>query len=149
MDVVASAAALEASGEKVYHLEVGQPCSGAPPEVCAAAKEAIASQQLGYTPAKGLLPLRRAILDHYERKEGVPLGSVDMERVVVTTGSSGGFLLVFHACFDQGDAVAVGMTCYPCYRNILKAMGVETQSLPLNAEYKITAKELRAEVRKP
>jgi aspartate/methionine/tyrosine aminotransferase len=71
---------------------------------------------------------------------------VDVERVVVTTGSSGGFLLVFHACFDAGDTVGVGTTCYPCYRNILQAMGVATASIPLNGDFKVTALELGREV---
>ena len=130
----------------MYHLEVGQPNSPAPPAVCAAATEALATERLGYTPAKGVLPLRKEIVSHYERKEGLAPGSLDVERIVVTTGSSGGFLLVFHACFDAGDAVAVGMTCYPCYRNILGAMNVETVSIALNAEFKVTAAELRQEV---
>ena len=45
--------------------------------------------------------------------------------VVVTTGSSGGFLLAFLACFDVGDRVAVSSPGYPCYRNILSALGCE------------------------
>eukprot|EP00614_Pseudopedinella_elastica_P008849 CAMPEP_0172606316 /NCGR_PEP_ID=MMETSP1068-20121228/26514_1 /TAXON_ID=35684 /ORGANISM="Pseudopedinella elastica, Strain CCMP716" /LENGTH=428 /DNA_ID=CAMNT_0013408989 /DNA_START=29 /DNA_END=1315 /DNA_ORIENTATION=+ len=145
MDVMARAAALEAKGRKVYHLEVGQPQSGAAPRVCEAAQKAITEEKLGYTLAKGLTPLRRKIVEHYSSKAGV---EIPIERVVVTTGSSGGFLLVFHACFDAGDHVAVGMTCYPCYRNILNAMNVVTPSISLNAEYKITARELGQEVKR-
>ena len=146
MDVVAAAAGLEAAGRKVFHLEVGQPVTGAPREVQVAASRAIREQVCGYTVSTGVEPLRRAIVRHYELKEGLAEGTLSPSRVVVTTGSSGGFLLVFHACFDVGDTVAVGMTCYPCYRNILSAMNVETVSIPLNAEYKLTATELRGEV---
>ena len=50
---------------------------------------------------------------------------VDVDDVVVTTGSSGGFLLAFLSCFDVGDRVAVSSPGYPCYRNILTALGCE------------------------
>jgi aspartate/methionine/tyrosine aminotransferase len=50
---------------------------------------------------------------------------VDVDDVVVTTGSSGGFLLTFLSCFDVGDRVAVSSPGYPCYRNILAALGCE------------------------
>lgn len=116
MDVVAAASALEAAGRRVFHLEVGQPVSAAPPEVKAAACRAIREQVCGYTVSAGIVPLKNAIVRHYEDKEAIAQGSLSSERIVVTTGSSGGFLLVFHACFDPGDVVAVGMTCYPCYR---------------------------------
>ena len=72
--------------------------------------------------------------------------AVDPSRIVVVTGSSAGFLLVFTAAFDPGDVVAIPTTCYPCYRNILGALGVGTANLPLNEEFKITAKELMEEV---
>jgi aspartate/methionine/tyrosine aminotransferase len=74
--------------------------------------------------------------------------AVDSARVVVVTGSSAGFLLVFTAAFDPGDVVAIPTTCYPCYRNILGALGVGTANLPLNKEFKITAKELIEEVQR-
>ena len=114
--VCGHASALEAAGRRVFHLEVGQPVSAAPPEVKAAACRAIREQVCGYTVSAGIFPLKNAIVRHYEDKEAIAQGSLSSERIVVTTGSSGGFLLVFHACFDPGDVVAVGMTCYPCYR---------------------------------
>ena len=43
----------------------------------------------------------------------------------VTTGSSGGFLLAFLAAFEAGDRVAIGRPGYPCYRNVLTALGCE------------------------
>ena len=52
------------------------------------------------------------------------------EDVVVTTGSSGGFLLAFLAAFDAGDRVALARPGYPCYSNILAALGCEVVELP-------------------
>ena len=142
---MALAVELEGQGRSISHLEVGQPLMPAPPQVLAAAKSALDSDRLGYTHALGIVPLREAIARSYQRRyKGVP--AVDPDDVVVVTGSSAGFLLAFTALFDGGDAVAVPQTCYPCYRNILGALAVETVSLPLNDEYKITGKELRAAV---
>jgi len=45
--------------------------------------------------------------------------------VVVTTGSSGGFLLAFLAACEVGDRVAIARPGYPCYRNVLAALGCE------------------------
>lgn len=72
--------------------------------------------------------------------------SVDPKKIVVTTGSSGGFLLAFTAAFDVGDTVAVASSGYPCYRNILGALGVNLANVPINAEFKLTAKELKNEI---
>ncbi|MFC5013219.1 aminotransferase class I/II-fold pyridoxal phosphate-dependent enzyme [Nocardioides plantarum] len=77
---------------------------------------------LGYTPATGLRELREAIAGHHRRTHGV---EVDPDEVVVTTGSSGGFLLAFLAAFEAGDRVAIARPGYPCYRNVLAALGCE------------------------
>ena len=144
MDVVQAAVAMESTGRKVYHMEVGQPSTGATQAVKKAASEIVLSdEKLGYTESMGVMPLREAICEHYRKKEGVEL---DPRRVIITTGSSGGFLLAFNACFDAGDCVAVGTTCYPCYRNILKAMDCDPVPIELNSEYKLTAAELKKEV---
>uniref|UniRef100_A0A6U4FYL8 Aminotransferase class I/classII large domain-containing protein n=1 Tax=Phaeomonas parva TaxID=124430 RepID=A0A6U4FYL8_9STRA len=146
MDVVESAQALEAEGHRVYHLEVGQPSTGAPAAVKRAAARALDTEKLGYTQSKGIPELREAIIKHYYEVGGIPEGSLDPERLVITTGSSGGFLLAFAACFDKDDHVAVGSTCYPCYRNILESMDCHPAIIQLNKEFKLTATQLRAEV---
>ena len=64
----------------------------------------------------------------------------------MTTGSSGGFLLAFTAAFDPGDIVAVASSGYPCYRNILGALGCELANINVNNEFKLTAKELGEEL---
>jgi aspartate/methionine/tyrosine aminotransferase len=90
--------------------------------VRAAAAAALHLNQLGYTVALGIPELRAAIAASYLDRHGL---HVDADDVVVTTGSSGGFLLTFLSCFDVGDRVAVSSPGYPCYRNILAALGCE------------------------
>jgi aspartate/methionine/tyrosine aminotransferase len=126
MEVLRDANARAAAGEEVLHLEVGQPGSGAPQAVIDAAKRALDQDQLGYTEALGIPALRRRIARYYRDTYGV---DVDADRVVVTTGSSGAFLLGFLAAFDAGDRVALAAPGYPAYRNILAALGIEPVEL--------------------
>jgi aspartate/methionine/tyrosine aminotransferase len=133
MDVLRAANDREAAGEEVLHLEVGQPGTPAPAPVRAAAKAALESARLGYTDAMGVPPLRARIARNYAELYGVEL---DPRRVIVTTGSSGGFLLGFLSSFEPGDRVALAAPGYPAYRNILTSLGVEPVLLPCDLEHR-------------
>jgi aspartate/methionine/tyrosine aminotransferase len=151
MDVLRRANQLEGEGRTIYHCEVGQPESGAPKTVAQAAVAALTGDadqsRLGYTDAFGLLALREKIAEHYKEKYALPTDKeVGTDRIVVTTGSSGGFLLAFTACFDAGDVIAIASSGYPCYRNILQALGCELANVSINEEFKLTANELRQEI---
>ena len=122
MDVMRAASALDVAGEDIVHLEVGQPSTAAPALVREAAVAALQTDKLGYTDAFGIAPLRERIAAHYQDFYGV---NVDPAGVIVTTGSSGGFLLSFLAAFDVGDRVVLAAPGYPAYSNILSALGVE------------------------
>ncbi|MBM3540853.1 MAG: aminotransferase class I/II-fold pyridoxal phosphate-dependent enzyme [Alphaproteobacteria bacterium] len=130
MDVLRAANERAAEGKDVLHLEVGQPGLGAPGAVVEAARAAMASDKLGYTEAFGVPALRARIARHYRDAYGI---AVPVERIVVTTGSSGAFLLAFLAAFDEGDRVAMAAPGYPAYRNILAALGVEVVEIPTGA----------------
>jgi aspartate/methionine/tyrosine aminotransferase len=131
MEVMRAANAREATGKAVYHLEVGQPGTGAPQGVIRAAQAALVDQRLGYTEALGTIELRQAIVGHYKSFYGI---SIDIEQVVATTGSSAGFVLAFLSAFDPGDLVALASPSYPCYRNTLSALGIEPILLPCGTE---------------
>jgi aspartate/methionine/tyrosine aminotransferase len=122
MDVMAAAARIEAAGGHVIHMEVGQPAAGAPKTAIAAARVALEAGRIDYTSALGIPSLRERIARHYRDAYGC---DVSPERVVVTTGSSGGFILAFLAMFEPGDRVAVTVPGYPPYRHILTALGCE------------------------
>lgn len=139
MDVMEAANALERAGRRVLHLEVGQPSTPAPAVVREAAARALADDRLGYTVAMGVPQLREAIAAGYAAKGA----SVSPERIVVSTGSSGAFLLAFISAFNAGDRVAVAAPSYPCYRNILQALDVEVVPVPCGPE---TRYELTAEI---
>ena len=133
MDVMQAAAEREAEGKSTYHLEVGQPGTRAPAGVLEAAHRALESQRLGYTVALGVPELRSVIARRYQSYYGA---TVDPSRVVVTTGSTGGFVLSFLAVFDAGDRVAMVAPGYPCYRHILSAFGIEPVLLQAEAEHR-------------
>ncbi len=138
MDVMRAAARREATGKDVLHLDVGQPSSAAPGPVLAAAKSALDANRLGYTDALGMPELRVRIARHYLDFYGTEL---DAERIVVTTGSSGAFLLSFLAAFDQGDRVGLALPGYPAYKNILAALEIEVVEIPVDgsSRYQPTA----------
>ncbi|MBI2702219.1 MAG: pyridoxal phosphate-dependent aminotransferase [Mycobacterium sp.] len=127
MDVWLAAAERQRTHGDLVNLSAGQPSVGAPEPVRAAAAAALHLNQLGYTVALGIPELRAAIAADYQRQHGI---SVEPDAVVVTTGSSGGFLVAFLACFDVGDRVAMASPGYPCYRNILSALGCEVVEIP-------------------
>jgi len=127
MDVVSAANARQRARGDMISLAAGQPSTGAPAAVRAAAAEALGSQTLGYTEQLGVPELREAIAGHYARRYSLEVSAHD---VVITTGSSGGFLLAFLSAFDAGDRVALARPGYPAYRNILTALGCEVVELP-------------------
>jgi len=143
MDVMAAAARIEAQGGHVIHMEVGQPAAPAPRTAVAAAKAALDKADIGYTAALGIPALRGRISRHYAEAHGV---TVEPERIVVTTGSSAGFILAFLSLFEPGDRVAVACPGYPPYRHILTALGCEPVLLPISeaTRWSITIDALRA-----
>ena len=131
MDVKREATLLEQAGDRIVHMEVGEPSAPPPRLVREAAIRALGGGPIGYTDALGLFSLRQRIARHYAEAYGQ---YIDPQRVVITTGSSGGFIMAFLALFDISARVAIPCPGYPAYRNIFSALGVETVDIPVNAE---------------
>ncbi|MGR3291111.1 MAG: pyridoxal phosphate-dependent aminotransferase [Paracoccaceae bacterium] len=127
MDVMESARRAEALGQHIIHMEVGQPGTPAPAAAREALKAAMETDAMGYTVALGLPELRSRIARLYMERYGV---TIDPERIVVTSGSSGAFILAFTALFDAGDRVGLGNPGYPSYRQILRALDVNPIAIP-------------------
>jgi aspartate/methionine/tyrosine aminotransferase len=131
MEIYGAAERRRAIGLPVYNLAAGQPSTGAPAEVLAAARAALVSDKIGYTAALGIPRLREAIAEHTRSWYRIEVSAAN---VVATTGSSGGFLLSFLAAFDPGDAVAMPRPGYPAYRNILASLGCEVLEFECGAD---------------
>jgi aspartate/methionine/tyrosine aminotransferase len=134
MDVMDAARRAEEAGRHIIHMEVGQPGTGAPKGAVRALTRAMETQPLGYTVALGLPALRRRIAQMYGDWYNVDLNP---DRVVITPGSSGGFILGFTALFDSGDRVGIGAPGYPSYRQILSALGMCPVDLPTAPEHRL------------
>jgi len=143
MDVVAAAGRLEAQGRRIIHMEVGQPAAGAPATAIAAARAALSTGPLGYTETLGIASLRQRIARAYSEWHGL---DIDPARIVVTTGSSAGFILAFLAAFEAGDRVAMALPGYPPYRYILTALGCEPVWIETSAQtrWSMTSEALMA-----
>ena len=144
MDVVAAAARLEAQGRRIVHMEVGQPAAPAPSTAIAAARAALSGGKLGYTETLGIPSLRQRIARSYGEWHNL---DVDPQRIVVTTGSSGGFVLAFLAAFEAGDRIAMALPGYPPYRHIVTALGCEPVGIACSAQtrWSLTAESLLRE----
>jgi len=147
MDVMSAAERIEAAGGHVIHMEVGQPAAPAPRTAIAAARAALDGGRIDYTSALGIPSLRERIARHYLDTYGC---SVDSGRIIVTTGSSGAFILAFLAMFEPGDRVAVTVPGYPPYRHILTALGCEPVLIETSGDtrHALTGEALLAEHRK-
>lgn len=143
MDVMREAKTLARAGAEIVHCEVGEPGAAPPRPVREAAIAALSGGRVSYTEALGIPSLREAIARNYATKYGV---TVDPARVIVTTGSSGGFVLGFLAMLDHGGRIGIPNPGYPAYRNILDALGIE--SVPIEtgpqSRYALSAAAIRA-----
>ncbi|MCA3624550.1 MAG: aminotransferase class I/II-fold pyridoxal phosphate-dependent enzyme [Methylobacterium sp.] len=143
MDVMREAKTLARAGAEIVHCEVGEPGAAPPRPVREAAIAALSGGRVSYTEALGIPALREAIARNYATKYGV---NVDPARVIVTTGSSGGFVLGFLAMLDHGGRIGIPNPGYPAYRNILDALGIE--SVPIDtgpqSRFALSAASIRA-----
>jgi len=120
MEVLERAVELEAKGEPIIHLEVGEPDFPTPVCIREAAAQALRDGKIGYTHSLGILPLREAIAAHYHAKYGV---EVSPDRILVTAGTSPAMWMVFSAMLEAGDEVILSDPHYACYPNIIRFCG--------------------------
>lgn len=143
MDVWKAAAERQRTHGDVLSLAAGQPSTPAPTAVLRATRLGIDSELFGYTETFGILQLRETIAGYHHDRYGI---DVDPDDVVVTTGSSGAFTLLFLAAFDVGDTVVVARPGYPAYRNTLTALGCNVVELDCGPDtrYQPTVEMLEA-----
>jgi aspartate/methionine/tyrosine aminotransferase len=144
MELLERAKAMEANGEDIIHMEVGEPDFTTPQQVRDEAIKAIAGGQTFYTHSLGIAELRQKISTHYEKREGL---FISPDRIVITNGTSGAFLLLLAAVLlEQGRTLAISDPGYPCYRNFALLVDAEVITLPVSAEtgYQIVPEQVAA-----
>ncbi len=122
MDIMERANAVEKKGQTVVHMEVGQPGTSAPKAAKDFLKASMEDNPMGYTVALGLPDLRKKIAELYGDWYGL---DVDWNRIIITGGSSAGFILSFTALFDKLDKVGLPNPGYPSYRQIIKILDLD------------------------
>ncbi len=130
MEVVAAAQRHEQEGNAVFHLEVGQPSTGAPQGAIDVAHRLLDSDPLGYTTSRGIPELAPAIASHVGTQYDF---DVNPGRIAITQGASGAFVLALLASFEPGARVAVTAPGYPCYRNMLAALHMTAVPIHVDA----------------
>ena len=116
MEVMEKASEMERRGERIIHLEVGEPDFETPPSVKDAAIRAIEDGKTHYTHSLGLMELREAIAEYYHNRYRV---TVCPEQILVTSGTSPAMLLAFFAFLESGDKVILSDPHYACYPNFI------------------------------
>ena len=131
MDIVARAAALEADGHYVVHMEVGEPDFPTPGAIVKAGQKALTAGKTKYTMAQGLPELRECISQQYMDWYGI---SIDPSRIFVTTGGSAALLLVTAMLLNVDEGFLMTDPGYPCNRHFLHAFEAEPQLVPVTAD---------------
>jgi aspartate/methionine/tyrosine aminotransferase len=145
MEIMEKAKALESQGQKVIHMEIGEPDFSTPEVVKEAARRAIEADKTQYTHSLGLYKLRKSITNHYFSKYEV---EISPDRVIITEGTSTGMLLVFAAIIDLGDQVILSNPCYSCYPNFVKVMTGEPVFVRISEEggFEYQASEIKKQI---
>ncbi|MBM5811590.1 MAG: aminotransferase class I/II-fold pyridoxal phosphate-dependent enzyme [Gammaproteobacteria bacterium] len=119
--------ARERRGLPVIHMEVGQPSAGAPAAALAAGQHALTHAPQGYWESDAL---RERIAALYQQRYGLAL---EPQRVILTMGGSGAFVLAVAVLVAAGARVALARPGYPAHRNVLRAFGVQPLELDCGA----------------
>lgn len=138
MALLQRAKQLEQQGRDIIHMEIGEPDFSTPEAVLKAGKQFISTGDVKYTAATGLPALRSRIADFYHDQHGV---TIDPQRVVITPGASGAFLLAFGVSLNPGEQVLMADPCYPCNANFVQLFGGKTQFINVDAasDYQLNA----------
>ncbi|WDR03438.1 aminotransferase class I/II-fold pyridoxal phosphate-dependent enzyme [Devosia algicola] len=142
MEILKRAKALEAVGQEICHLELGEPGAPPAPKVIEAVRRVLPQVQ-NYTNAMGMIELRENIAEYYHSQHNV---SVSPGNIAATTGSSAGFILAFHAAFKPGARIAITRPGYPAYLNTLVGIGFEPVEIALSAHngWRLTGADVEA-----
>lgn len=142
MELLRRAKQLESEGRDIIHMEIGEPDFATPQTIIDAGIEHIKTGEIKYTPAAGLSELREKIAGFYRQRYGV---AVAPERIFVTPGASGAFLLALGSSLNPGEELLMADPCYPCNSNFVKVFEGKTRAVPVDSStrYQLTAELIR------
>ncbi len=130
-EVLARAKQLEAQGQSIINLGIGQPDFKTPEHVVEAAVQALRDGHHGYTPANGIVELREAVAEDLELRHRV---SVDPGNVVVVPG---GKVTMFFAVLmfgEPGAEILYPNPGFPIYESVINFTGATAVPIPLRED---------------
>ena len=130
-EVLARARALEATGRKIIHLEIGEPDFDTPAHITFAAADALKDGYTHYGPAPGLPEVRQAIGEFFGRT-GRP--SYPLDQIVVTPGAKPIMFFAIMVLCEEGDEVLYPDPGFPMYESISNFAGAKPVPVPLREE---------------
>ncbi|MAP96683.1 MAG: aspartate aminotransferase [Acidimicrobiaceae bacterium] len=140
--MAAKARELRASGKDVIGLSLGEPDFNTPDFIKEAAKKAIDENYNSYTPVDGYTDLKQAIINKFERDNGLKFNS---PQIVVSTGAKQALYNVASVLINPGDEVILPCPYWVSYADIVKLKGgvpVEVKT-DIKNNFKITGNQLR------
>ncbi|MDD5578884.1 MAG: pyridoxal phosphate-dependent aminotransferase [Methylobacter sp.] len=142
MEILGRAKQLEGEGRDVIHMEIGEPDFPTPQIIIDAGIKHIQIGDVKYTAAGGLPELREKIAGFYRKRYGA---AVSTERIFVTPGASGAFLLALGVSLNPGEELLMTDPCYPCNSNFVKLFDGKARKIPVDAttRYQLTAELIR------
>ncbi|MEM9905843.1 MAG: pyridoxal phosphate-dependent aminotransferase [Cyanobacteria bacterium P01_D01_bin.44] len=144
-EYLARAKQLEAEGQEMIHLEIGQPDFPTAPHICDAAYRAMQAGYTGYGPAAGLPELKAAVVEHMATTRGL---SVQPEHVVVMPGAKPVIFFTMLALVDSQDEVIYPDPGFPIYESVINFVGAKAVPLPLqeSVNFRFQLDDLRSRV---
>jgi aspartate/methionine/tyrosine aminotransferase len=120
---------LAATVPQVIHLEVGEPDFDTPEHIVDAATKAAREGFTKYTPNRGTLSLRQALVEKLRTDNGI---DVSIENVVVTLGGVGGITSAAMVTVEAGDEVLMPDPGWPNYESACMLIGGIPRKYPLD-----------------
>ncbi|MFK4750822.1 MULTISPECIES: pyridoxal phosphate-dependent aminotransferase [Oceanospirillaceae] len=137
MEILTEAQTLQAAGQDIIHLEVGEPDFPTPAPMIDAAFTALRAGNTGYTPALGMPALREKVAHWYQQRFGISLSPA---RIILTPGASGALLLLAASRLGPGDQLMLADPGYPCNRHFARLFEACGQLIPAGPQqrYQLT-----------
>ncbi|HTO90274.1 MAG TPA: pyridoxal phosphate-dependent aminotransferase [Candidatus Sulfotelmatobacter sp.] len=144
-EVLARARALEATGKKVVHLEIGEPDFDTPAFIRKAAAQALEEGWTHYGPSAGLPEFRQTIADVFGAERAIPC---DADNVVVTPGAKPIMFFAMLALLEEGDEVIYPNPGFPIYESVANFLNARPVALQLKEEdeFDVDLKDLEKKI---
>jgi aspartate/methionine/tyrosine aminotransferase len=130
-EVLNRARALEAQGNDIIHLEIGEPDFNTPSNIVDSGVAALRAGWTHYGPSAGFPELRQAITEEVSRTRGV---NVTPEEVVVVPGGKPIIFFSILALIDEGDEVIYPNPGFPIYESMVRYVGGRAVPIRLREE---------------